>query len=490
VESYRILRKTLDARSKNKIHFIYNIEASVKKRFSEEEQAEENLIQSDPLRNLPTKDALPENPVVIGTGPAGLLAAYLLADYGCNPIILERGKKVEDRKEDIDALFQKRELNEESNFLYGEGGAGTYSDGKLYTRIKDKRIDYVLDIFASCGAPQEIVYIKRPHIGSDILPKMIKNIRRQIEQMGGRFIWDKKVERVIEKDGKCMGVELADSEKIDSQCVIAAPGLSARGFIQSLIESGVEHCLKDFQIGCRIEHTQDFINSAQYGTASLPPYLGAAEYNLISRPQKKSRLLNATSFCMCPGGEIIPATDSKGQLSTNGMSPYSRNGRFANAALIVNQSLSSFASPSKAFAFLAELEKQAFKSGGNSYSSPAQGAYAFVQGEKSLPITESSYKLGITPERIDLILPKKTSMSLKEALVHFEKTMPGFMFSGTIVGVETRVSSPVRFIRNPETLESSMKGLYIAGEGAGYAGGIISSAIDGLKIAEKILTQE
>lgn len=490
IGNYKILRKTLDARSKNKLHFIYNLEADTPKK--EKDSAPEDILspQTDRLRNLSLKNDLPKNPVIAGTGPAGLLAAYLLADYGCDPVILERGKNVDERKNDINALFQKRELNEESNFLYGEGGAGTYSDGKLYTRIKDKRINYVLDLFASCGAPQEILYTKRPHIGSDNLPRMIKNIRRQIEQMGGRFLWGNKLESIIVKDGKCKGALLGNGEKIDSPLIIAAPGLSARDFIQSLITSGVEHCLKDFQIGCRIEHTQDFINSAQYGLDALPPFLGAAEYSLTSRPAQKSGKLNATTFCMCPGGEIIPATDTKGQLSTNGMSCYARNGSFANAGLIVNQSSNSFASPVEAFSFLCKLEKLAYKSGGGSYSCPAQGAFAFVQGEKDLPVSESSYRLGIIPERLDLILPRKTSEALKEALVHFEKLMPGFMFSGTLAGVETRVSSPVRFTRNPETLESSVKGLYIAGEGAGYSGGIISSAIDGLKIAEKILTED
>jgi uncharacterized FAD-dependent dehydrogenase len=489
IEKYKILRKTIDARSKNKIHFIYNIKAETTHREQEEIEPEFQEETTERLRNLQVKSNLPQNPVIIGAGPGGLMAAYLLADYGCNPIIIERGKDVDKRKEDIDALFQKRELNEESNFLYGEGGAGTYSDGKLYTRIKDKRIEYILDIFASCGAPQDILYAKRPHIGSDILPKMIKNIRRQIEQMGGHFIWSGKAESIAIENGKCRGALLADGEKIDSPLIIAAPGLSARDFIQSLIASNVQHCLKDFQIGCRIEHTQAFINSAQYGIDAPPPFLGAAEYNMTSRPSKKSGKLNATTFCMCPGGEIIPAADTKGQLSTNGMSRHARNGHFANAGLIVNQASSSFSSPSEAFSFLAELEKRAYKSGGNSYSCPAQGAFAFVQGEKELPVLESSYKLGVVPERLDLVLPKKTAEALKEALVHFEKTMPGFMFSGTLVGIETRVSSPVRFERNPETLESSVKGLYIAGEGAGYAGGIMSSAVDGLKIAEKILTE-
>jgi uncharacterized FAD-dependent dehydrogenase len=335
-----------------------------------------------------------------------------------------------------------------------------------------------------------MLYLKKPHIGSDRLPQVIRNIRKKIESMGGTFLWGKQVEEIIEKDMACCGVKLSDGETMEAPLTIIAPGHSARKLIKQLLKQDTGYIPKDFQLGCRIEHKQSFVDYMQYGVSERPACLGAAEYNLVSRPPKRLNVASLASFCMCPGGEIIPATSSQGQLSTNGMSKYARSGDFANSGLIVNQNCGDFDSVFSAFDFIDRIEKQAFEAGGGDFVCPAQGAYAFFTGEQDLSVSESSYKFGLCSSRLDSILPPATVKALKEALKHFEKIAPGFMYSGTLVGVETRVSSPVRFFRNPESLESSFKRLYIAGEGAGYASGIISAALDGLRIAEKALQQE
>lgn len=487
IRSYRILRKTLDARERRKLHFIFKIDVDVVESSKQAAKFPSPSLQvSHPLRQLSPLKGIPLNPVVVGSGPAGLMAALLLAEYGLKPIICERGRDVNSRHEDIGQFLQSRQLNTESNYLFGEGGAGTYSDGKLYTRINDPASSYVLESFVAAGAPEEILYLKRPHIGSDMLPKMVKNIREKIISLGGSFLWSTAVSDVFIEKKRCRGVITSKGEKIEAPFVLMAPGLSARDIITALIGNGVNYFLKGFQIGCRVEHSQSFVNMFQYGIDPLPPFLSAAEYNFVSRPPN-DRNAGAVTFCMCPGGEIIPAVNQQGRLSTNGMSPYGRNGHFANSAIIVNQDPSGFKTYVDAFAFIDNIERLAFEAGGSDFAAPAQDAYSFVRGEESLSSSKSSYRFGTVSARIDTILPQRTADAVSEALIHFEKMAAGFMTSGKIIGVETHVSSPVRFFRHPETFQSSLEGLYFAGEGAGYAGGIMSSAVDGLNIAEKIL---
>ncbi len=486
--SYTILNKSLDARKQHNIKLIYKVNVYVKKHLHLD--CGELPDERTPLLNVYYKteevNKKIQNPVVVGTGPAGLLAAFLLAKSGMKPIILERGEKVESRIKDIDDFLETRELNESSNYLYGEGGAGAFSDGKLYTRKKDYRIKYILELLVEAGAPEEIKYLAHPHIGSDLLPTVIKNIREKIEDMGGSFKWNCEVVQLIVEKNNCVGVICANGDKIEAPKIIIAHGHSARDLTENLVKDGVRYEMKDFQIGCRIEHKQAFINKIRYGTMDIPKHLSTASYNVVSRPQSK-KYGNVTSFCMCPGGEIIPAVCDKGQLSTNGMSPYARDTEFANSALIANYKGNEFIEPKDAFEFLKNLEKAAFELGGGDYTAPAQSAYSFFTGEDYMHTTDTSYRLGVTPAQIDSLLPEFTRDSMKEALKHFETTMPGFMHSGMMVGVETKVSSPVRFTRDKITLESSLKNLYVSGEGAGYASGIISAAIDGLRIAEKII---
>jgi len=491
VTGYRILSKSIDSRSRIP-QLIYSLIADVDgldaAPAGTAETVEQELHYDLDSLNLPSGGNSVKHPLIVGTGPAGLMAAYILAARGCEPVIFDRGFDVTRRKQDIDGFEQSGVLNPESNYLLGEGGAGTFSDGKLYTRTRDSRIGFILQAFVDAGAPPEILYLKHPHIGSDILPVMVANLRRKIEEMGGKFHFGRGVKSLLLKDGVCTGVTMLDGETHHAPAVLLAHGLGGRELSGELMRQGVAHQRKGFQLGCRIEHLQEFIDRNQYHLANRPHCLGAAEYSLVSRPPEKFNVAGVTTFCMCPGGEIVPSTAFAGQLSTNGMSRYARNGKFANSCLIATIPPETFEHAAGAYDFLTGLERRAFELGGGNYTAPAQDAAAFVRREKRLAAGDTSYCFGLRPARLDELLPEPVSQAIATALVHFEKIFPGFMKSGRIVGIESYISSPVRFTRDPETMENPVKKLYIAGEGAGFAGGITSAAIDGLKIAEQILT--
>ncbi|MFA6104505.1 MAG: hypothetical protein WCV67_20040 [Victivallaceae bacterium] len=490
IAGYRILSKSIDSRSRVP-QLIYSLIAEVNgldaAPADTAETAETETLYSIDSLQLQSGGTPVKHPLIAGTGPAGLMAAYLLAARGCEPVIFDRGFDVTRRKQDIDAFHQSRLLNPDSNYLMGEGGAGTFSDGKLYTRTRDSRIGFILQAFVDAGAPPEILYLKHPHIGSDILPVMVANIRRKIEELGGRFHFGRGVKSLLLKDGVCKGVVMLDGETIHAPAVMLAHGLGGRELSGELMRQGVPHQRKGFQLGCRIEHLQEFIDRNQYHLANRPHCLGAAEYSLVSRPPEKFNVAGVTTFCMCPGGEIVPSTAFAGQLSTNGMSRYARNGKFANSCLIATMPPDTFEHAADAYDFLTGLERHAFALGGGDYTAPAQDAAAFVRQEKRLAAGDTSYSFGLRPARLDELLPEPVSRAVATALVHFEKIFPGFMKSGRIIGIESYISSPVRFDRHPETLESPVRGLYVAGEGAGFAGGITSAAVDGLKVAEQIL---
>jgi uncharacterized protein len=495
ITSYQIERRSLDARQKPRLAFVYHllVETRPDAPVAEPEGTEVRTTppaQDDGLHHLRTIPGLPLHPIVVGTGPAGIMAAYLLARYGCKPIVLDRGRDADTRTADLVRFHATRDLDPDSNYLYGEGGAGTYSDGKLYTRVKDRRMRFLLEAFVAARAPRHILYRHHPHIGSDLLPHMCKRLRREIERQGGSFRWDAQVVDVLVEGGRCAGVRLADGDVVRGPMTLIAPGHSARDLITGLIRRGVRHKAKGFQLGCRVEHDQELIDLGQYGCVAgrdLPRHLlGAAEYNLVSRPPRGA--MPVTTFCMCPGGEILAATADPGHLSTNGMSRFARAGRFANAGLIVNQEVDAEAGGLAGFERIEALERAAFAAGGSSYACPAQTAAAFVRGEAGPAVTATSYALGAVPGRIDRLLPPATAAAIRAALLRFEQVIPGFLRHGNLIGIESRVSSPVRFERDEGTLASSIPGLYLAGEGAGYAGGIISAGLDGLRLAETILT--
>lgn len=502
VLDYTITRRSLDARRKPDLRYVYTLRATIRSDCPLREDSTIGVYtpqpdQEHPLYQLNTLPSLPKHPIIVGTGPAGMMAAYLFALYGCEPVILERGAEVTQRQADIAAFLQSRRLNPDSNYLFGEGGAGTYSDGKLYTRTKDHRIRFVLEAFVAARAPRRILYDHHPHIGSDILPYMVKRLRRQIEEWGGSFHWGTHVTDIVIRNNHCYGVILNTGEHIEGPLTFIASGHSARRLIRTLLQHNISYRGKSFQLGCRIEHPQHLIDRAQYGWIPSRHLVGAAEYHLTSRPARNTRgqaardskgIANVTTFCMCPGGEIIAATSDEGQLCTNGMSRFRRAGMYSNAGLIVNQDITRFASIAEAFEAIEAIERQTFEAGGNDYSCPAQSALAFIRGEQGMRPTGTSYQLGLTPGRLDRLLPGNTVNALREALIYFDKLIPGFVQAGVLVGAETRVSSPVRFERNPETFGSSLPGLYLAGEGAGYASGITSAALDGLRIVETILT--
>jgi len=492
VRSYAIDRRSLDARKKPQLKYIYQLAVQVR-RDSPVSEGPGLHVGTDPPRyddglwHLKLREGLPKHPLVVGTGPAGIMAAYLLAAHGLEPIILDRGVDADSRTADLGRFHNSRVLDPDSNYLYGEGGAGTYSDGKLYTRTKDRRMRFLLEAFVEARAPRHILWRHHPHIGSDLLPHMCKRLRAKIEQWGGRFQWQSSVVDISEENGRCSGVVLANGERLAAPLVVMAPGHSARDLIVTLARRGIAHRAKGFQLGCRIEHDQELIDLGQHGCTLPKHLLGAAEYSLVSRPPRAAAG-SVTTFCMCPGGEILCATSEPKQLSTNGMSRFARASGFANAGLIVNQPVDYDSDGLAGFALVDAMEHAAFAAGGGDYTCPAQRSTAFMRGETGPKVERSSYALGVRPGRIDQLLPPATVQALRAALVHFERVVPGFMTKGSLVGIETRVSSPVRFDRDEATLASSLPGLYLAGEGAGYAGGIVSAGLDGLRLAETILT--
>ena len=423
-----------------------------------------------------------ESPVIVGTGPAGLFAGLYLALAGAKPLILDRGFPVAERDERYKKFLAGRKLDTESNLLIGEGGAGTFSDGKLYTGTKSPFARTVIEEFISAGAPQEIGYLSRPHIGSDYLKRAIPALRERIISLGGTFRFNSKVEDIMVKDGVCTGVVLAGGEKISTSAgVILACGLGGRELVRKVI-SKVDYALKSFQLGCRIEHPQEFIDLKQY-KMSRPEALSAAEYHIVSRPANAP---GVSSFCMCPGGRVVNATAWENASITNGVSDFARDGKFANSCLISTVTLPESFRLDDVYAMMEQVEREQFIRGGSDYAFPCQSAEDFLRRRATVKVGDHSCETGIVPGRIDDLLPKDSFAALAAALKHFDKLMPGFIKYGKFIGVESCVSSPVRLLRD-ENCESSVKKLYPAGEGPGLAGGIISAACDGMRCAENLL---
>ena len=500
---FTVFKRSYDARKRSAVVLIYSLHVEVKN-----EAAVLARLQHD-VHLMPAPDTdykfvaggeqlaghtTEPRPIVIGTGPCGLFVALILAQMGLRPLILERGKQVRERTVDTFGFWRKRELNPESNVQFGEGGAGTFSDGKLYSQIKDPK-HYgrkVLTEFVKAGAPEEIMYVSKPHIGTFRLVKMVEEMRANIEQLGGEYRFESKV---VDLDivpgpdgGQVRGVVLANGETIASNHVVLAIGHSARDTFEMLHRRGVYIEAKPFSIGFRVEHPQSLIDSCRFGPSAGHPILGAADYKLVHHA---SNGRSVYSFCMCPGGTVVAAASEPGRLVTNGMSQYSRNERNANSAIVVGITPADYpGDPLAGIALQRELEERAFALGGGNYDAPGQLVGDFVAGRASTEFGSviPSYKPAVHLTDLAPSLPEYAITALREAFPAFNKQIKGYYKSDAVLtGVETRTSSPIRIKRRDDDLQSlNTRGLFPAGEGAGYAGGILSAAVDGIKVAEAV----
>ena len=497
--SFSIFKRSYDARKKHALLLVYAVDIEVKN-----EAALLKKFRND--RHLaPTPDMeyhfvghapehLSERPIVVGFGPCGIFAALVLAQMGFRPIVLERGKAVRERTQDTWGLWRKHVLDPESNVQFGEGGAGTFSDGKLYSQIKDPRHlgRKVLSEFVKAGAPAEILYVSKPHIGTFRLVGMVETMRHEIESLGGEIRFQQRVADVLIEDGPAgnsiRGVTLASGETLASRHVILALGHSARDTFEMLHARGVHMEAKAFSIGFRIEHPQSLIDKARLGPNAGNPLLGAADYKLVHHA-KNGR--SVYSFCMCPGGTVVAATSEPGRVVTNGMSQYSRNERNANAGIVVGITPADFhgADPLAGIELQRKLEARAFELGGGNYDAPVQRVGDFLAGRPSTQLgsVEPSYKPGVHLTDLASALPGYAIEAIREALPAFDQQIKGFaMQDAVLTGVETRTSSPLRITRGDDFQSLNVRGLYPAGEGAGYAGGILSAGVDGIKVAEAV----
>ena len=516
---FRLFKRSFDARKKHNIKLIYQFEVALTDTAEQrvlEQFANQSFVRPSPdtsyqfvteaVESFPV--AAQQRPIVIGFGPCGMLAALVLAQMGLKPIVLERGQSVRQRTKDTWGLWREGKLNTESNVQYGEGGAGTFSDGKLYSQVKDKRHlgRKVLTEFVKAGAPEEIMYVSKPHIGTFKLVAMVENIRNEIIELGGEIRFGCKVETIHrevvgEQDGdgsgQITGVTInsylgrsdsAVSETLQSRHIILAIGHSARDSFQMLLEQGVYIEPKPFSIGFRIEHPQSIIDKARFGECAGHPILGAADYKFVHHC-KNGR--SVYSFCMCPGGTVVAASSEEGGVVTNGMSQYSRNERNANSAIVVG------IEPEKDYPehplagidLQRELEVLAYQLGGENYYAPAQLVGDFLEGRPSttLGTVTPSYTPGVTLGDLSQALPEFAIAAIREAIPEFEKKIKGFSMSDAVLtGVETRTSAPICIKRGKDFQNINTRGLYPAGEGAGYAGGILSASIDGIKVAEAV----
>ena len=490
VKNFKIVKQSVDARKKDDINYVYTVDLTT--------DNEQKLIKSnknisrtkETIYSLPKPVITGKKAVVAGFGPAGIMCAYSLAKSGFNVIVLERGEPVEERMKSVEKLKTDGILNTESNIQFGEGGAGTFSDGKLTTGVNDIRIPYILNEFVKHGAPYEITYRSKPHIGTDNLVGMVKSFREDIIKMGGEVRFSHKLLDIITKDGNIAGVKvISDSGvyEIKTDILVIATGHSSRDTFKMLKDNGVDMERKVFAIGARIEHLKETINRSQYG--DMHTLLPAADYKLSC---KTSNGRSVYTFCMCPGGEVVASASCEGGVVTNGMSLFARCDTNSNSALLVNVMPSDLSGDDvlEGCNFQRRIEEKAFKICGGGYKAPCQSVGDFIKGNDAPLTVTPSYKPGVIKSDLRDILPDFVTDAMKEAILQFDKKIKGFSDDGAaLTAPETRSSSPVRIVRNKETMMSNINGIYPCGEGAGYAGGIMTAALDGIKIAEKIIVR-
>lgn len=497
IEQISIAKRSVNALDKQDVHFNMTVVVCV----SGDEKEVLSLLKKDKSISkeevvlnyiLPQVKKLKERPVVVGCGPAGMFASLILAEAGARPILLERGLDVDSRRQKVLGFWRTGVLDTQTNVQFGEGGAGAFSDGKLKIGKKDSRKVKVLSELVEAGAPPEIMYLAKPHIGTDLLHETVKGIREKIIRLGGEVHFNSIVTEVLHKDGQVKGVHFIENgkdSKISTDNVVLAIGHSARDTFERLLTSGVYMEQKPFAVGVRIEHSQEMINKIQYGIFAEHPALGAADYRMVVH-LKNSR--GVYTFCMCPGGSVVAATSEENALITNGMSEFARDGRNANTALLVTIEKKDFGSdhPLVGVEFQRKIEVAAYAAGGGGYKAPVQRLEDFLQKRKTTAFGDvlPTYLPGTGFAEVDDYLPYYVTDSLRQAIVEMGEWMPGFVYPDALLtGAETRSSSPVRITRGDNFEAIGIKGLYPCGEGAGYSGGIISAAVDGVICAEQIL---
>lgn len=479
-------KRSIDSRKKSDIKFVYNVEVTLKKEIDLSKTKNISLVKETEKikRKALNKD---EEVLVVGTGPAGLFAALRLAEYGYKPIVIDRGEAVDERDKTVDRFIKTGELNENSNIQFGEGGAGTYSDGKLNTRIKSEYIEKVFTEFVECGAQKEIMWDYKPHIGTDVLKVVVKNLREKIISMGGRFYFNNLLTDVVIENGEVQGAVIRNNkneiEKLPVKKIILAIGHSSRDTYRMLHKNGVFMENKPFAVGARIEHPREDIDRMQYGKYAGNKNLGAATYSLTYNNKEEER--GIFSFCMCPGGVIVNAASEKGGTLVNGMSYSDRNGRFSNSALVVGIKENEFGDELfSGMKFQEELERKTFELVKN-YGALYQSVPDFLEGKLTEKEIETSYEMKKTPYDLNKLFPEVITRNMKMALNYWGKRYEGFVSErANLIAPETRTSAPVKITRNEMGESVNIKGLYPVGEGAGYAGGIVSAAVDGLKIVD------
>lgn len=492
-----IVRKALDARRKTNISFVYTLD--VRTSLPEGQviaslHGDKNVsISAEPIAEviIPGETILKHRPVIVGFGPAGMLAALTLAQHGYRPVVLERGRDVEQRTKDVAKFWQTGEFDEISNVQFGEGGAGTFSDGKLTTRVNDPLMRQVLDILVEAGAPQEITYLHKPHIGTDKLRGVVKHIREEIIKFGGDVQFEAKVTDITIENGAITGLTINQNQYIPCSVALFAIGHSARDTYTMLHNRGIAMEAKPFSIGVRIEHPQDIIDKSQYGISAGHANLAPADYTLVYHAKDTGR--TAYSFCMCPGGLVVAAASETGGVVTNGMSLYKRASGISNSALVVNVTPEDFGNHILGgMEFQRKYEQLAFQCGGSNYQAPIQTVGDFLAGKTGGTTSKAkpSYRPGTVAADLRQCLPDFVVDTLARALPDFNRKINGFAHPDTVMtGVETRTSAPVRIVRNKDYNSINTQGFYPIGEGAGYAGGIMSAALDGLNCATTVIRQ-